>query len=111
MFPHYHVIAGHLALEGEVRQTRSSDARNIQALAVTGKTGTRVWLSNQSGEQQSVRLEGVPESGEMLALDEHSFATACRDADWRANAKRKPFLASEPVILAPYAVAEFRFAS
>ena len=108
VYPHYHVIAGHAALTGDALATTSSDARAIQAFAVGGKSGTSLWLSNLTAREQIVRITGVTGNGSTLTLDEDTFETACRDANWLRSATRLP-LKGGSLTLKPYAIAEIRF--
>jgi hypothetical protein len=103
--PLYAVIAGHMALQGaNVLDTSVSDARNVQALAVSGDSGTTLWLSNLSGEEQSVAIERVSGTARARILDETSFEAACRDP----NSIPETNVDLAAVRLAPYAVAEIR---
>lgn len=106
VYPHYHVIAGHTALAGNVLATTSSDARAVQALAVSTGGGTTLWLSNLTGSDQDVRIGAG--NGSALVLDEDSFEAACRDPDWRKSGKRMEVKAGA-ITLRPYAIAEVRF--
>ncbi len=108
VYPHYHVIAGHAALAGKVLATTSSDARSVQALAVVGKDGLKLYISNLTGVEQAVRIAGAPGTGQALVLDETTFEAACRDPDWRTSAPRAA-VSTGALTLKPYAVAEIRF--
>ncbi len=111
VYPHYHVIAGHAALQGaEVREVTLSDPGSVQALAVSSDDGDRLWLTNLTASPRTVRVTGLQGTADILALDEDNFEAACRDADWRNSAPRRSAdLAA--VTLAPYAVAELRLAA
>jgi hypothetical protein len=106
--PHYHIVAGHAALAGEVLVATSSDARALQALAVANDGILTLWVSNLTGTEQAVHIAGVPGQGQVLILDEESFEAACRDPDWRNTATRAA-VGAGPLALRPYAVAEIRF--
>ncbi len=108
VYPHYHVIAGHTALAGDVLATASSNARSVQALAVGGKGGLELRLTNLTGAEQSVRISGASGKGQALVLDETTFEAACRDADWRTKAPRSPV--GDVIALKPYAIAEVSYA-
>lgn len=107
VYPHYHVLAGHAALSGALLTTTSSVPRAVQALAVKGD-GLVLRLANMTGAPQDVRLEGTPERGAALVLDETTFEAACRSADWRKTAPRAEARGGS-IRLAPYAVAEIVF--
>jgi hypothetical protein len=107
VYPHYHVIAGHTALSGDVLAAGSSDARAVQALAVGGKGGTELRLVNLTGSDQTVRISGAPGRGEALVLDETTFEAACRDPDWRKSAPR--VAVDKTLTLKPYAIAEIHY--
>jgi D-apionolactonase len=103
--PHYAVIAGHMALQGaKVRETTISNARNVQALAVSTNGETELWLSNLTGEEQTVAVEGLSGIAKAQVLDETSFEMACRDPD----SIPKVGIDLSAVTLAPYAVARLR---
>jgi hypothetical protein len=103
--PTYTVIAGHVALQGaEVHETTVSDARNVQALAVSKDGGTVLWLSNLTGEPQTVAVEGLSGSASATVLDESSFEAACRDPGSVPEAS----VDLSAIELAPYAVASIR---
>ncbi len=103
----YHVLAGHMSLAGDVLETQSSNGRSVQGLAVSGGNGLTVWLSNLTGDVQTVLLSGVPDGGTVRMLDASSFEAACRDAHWTgAREAMKP----AGVQLDAYAIAEIRFA-
>ena len=108
VYPHYHVIAGHAALDGAVHDVEISDGRAIQALAVSQSDGIRLWVSNLTGSAQSVRLSGLPGEAALCLLDEDSFEAACSDVGWRRAALRT-IMTTEPLMLGAYAVAELRF--
>lgn len=108
VYPHYHVIAGHTALNGAVLATTSSNARAVQALAVAEDGGCTLRLCNLTGDEQIVQLDGVAKSGRALMLDETTFEAACRDPDWRSSAPRV-VVSAAALTLKPYAVAEIRF--
>ena len=108
VYPHYHVIAGHTALDGTLRATTSSNARAIQALTVAENGGLNLRLANLTGGEQVVRIDGAMKSGRALMLDETSFEAACRDPGWRNSAARVE-VSAEALTLKPYAVAEIRF--
>jgi hypothetical protein len=107
VYPHYHVIAGHTALSGDVLASTSSNGRAVQALAVGGKGGTKLRLANLTGEEQTVHISGARGNGQALVLDESTFEAACRDPDWRSNAPRVSV--SETLTLKSYAIAEIRY--
>jgi hypothetical protein len=108
VYPHYHVIAGATALAGrDVLAADSSDPRSIQVLAVGGKAGVELRITNLTGVDQAVRLTGSPSSGQALTLDETSFEAACRDPDWRTSAPRTSV--GETLRLKPYAVIEVHY--
>lgn len=109
LYPHFHVIAGLAALRGEVLAVDSSDARAVQAVAVSHDDGTALWLCNLTGTRQSVDVSGLEGAGQALVLDEGSFAAACADPDWRDSAARLAF-GSGVIELGAYAVAEVRYA-
>ena len=104
----YHVLAGHMALAGDVRAAESSDARSVQALAVAGDNGLTVWLSNLTGETQTVSMSGVPRGGKVAVLNAESFEGACGDPDWLNSAGVSQLNASS-LDLDAYAVAKIRF--
>jgi hypothetical protein len=108
VYPHYHVIAGHAALTGDALATTSSNARAVQTLAIGGKGGTALWLSNLTAARQDVRISGMAGTGQSLVLDEDTFEAACRDPRWLRTAARTP-LESGALTLKPYAVAEIKF--
>jgi hypothetical protein len=108
VFPHYHVIARHAALQGNLLAAASSDAGKVLALAARTTTGTEVHLVNLTGADQTVRIEGLSGKADALILDETTFEAACRDPDWRRNAPRAAIDGGH-LTLAPYAVAEIRF--
>ena len=108
VYPHYHVIAGHAALDGTLHATTSSNARAIQALAVAENGGFNLRLANLTGVEQVVEVDGATKSGRALMLDETTFEAACRDPDWRSSAARVE-VSAEALTLKPYAVAEVRF--
>jgi len=110
LYPHFHVIAGLAALRGEVLAAESSDARAVQAVAVKQSGGVSLWLSNLTGEPQSVEISGLDGIGQALVLDTHSFSAACADPNWRDSAARVA-VGSGPVELDAYAVAEIRYAA
>ncbi|HSM40483.1 MAG TPA: hypothetical protein VK862_07005 [Afifellaceae bacterium] len=107
VFAKYHVLAGHCGLSGDVHETSVSDGRSVQALAVSGDGGTTVWLSNLTGEPQTVSLSGVPEAGMVRLLDASAFEAACGDADWRGGPATQ--VSASAIELDAYAVAEIRF--
>jgi len=109
LYPHFHVIAGLAASRGEVLAVESSDARAVQAVAVKQSGGVSLWLSNLTGEPQSVEIVGLEGIGQMLVLDTHSFSDACADPNWRNSAARVA-IGPGPVKLEAYAIAEVRYA-
>ncbi|HSM42965.1 MAG TPA: hypothetical protein VK862_19640 [Afifellaceae bacterium] len=109
VLPHYHVIAGHAALRGEVHAVAVSNPGAIQALCVSKADGLSAWICNLTGEPRAVRIDGSPDEASVLVLDEQSFEAACRDAAWRESAPRTTWTAAEVLTLSPYAVAELRF--
>ncbi len=103
--PHFAVIAGHAALQGAtVRETTISNARDVQALAVSTDGETELWLSNLTGEEQTVAVEGLSGNGKAQVLDETSFEAACRDP----MSIPEVGIDLSAVTLAPYAVARIR---
>ncbi len=108
VYPHYHVIAGHAALHGAaLHEVTIGDPGSVQALAVSGPEGPRLWLTNLTDSPRTVRVTGFPATAEVLAIDETSFEAACRDAGWRSTAPRATVDPGR-VTLAAYAVAELR---
>jgi len=108
VYPHYHVIAGHTALNGSLLAATSSNARAVQALAVAEDGGCTLRLCNLTGDEQVVQLDGVSKSGKALVLDEMTFEAACSDPGWRDSAPRVE-VSAKALTLKPYAVAEIRF--
>ncbi len=104
----YHVLAGHMALQGDVLAADSSDARSVQALAVSGASGLTVWVSNLTGETQTVSLSGVPGGGQVTMLNAERFEAACSDPAWLSSAGSSQ-LNSSSLDLDAYAVARIRF--
>ena len=105
--PSFHVIRGHAALAGAaVLETRSSAPREVQALAVRTGDGLVLWLTNLTGRQQEVRLEGLASDGPALSLqllEETSMEAFDRDPEsWSATGRR---VTDRTVELPPYAVA------
>ncbi len=109
VYPHYHVLAGHTALAGALHAVTSSDPRAVQALAVANDGSFDLRLVNLTGSEHDIRIEGVPDSGQALMLDETTFEVACADSDWRKSAPRVKVSAAG-LTLKPYAIAEIRFA-
>ena len=110
VYPHYHVIAGHAALQGAAVHAVSISAPGAaQALAVSMPDGIRLWLTNLTSSPRTVRVMGIPAIHDVLTIDEASFEPACRDARWRTTASRVS-VDSGRVTLAAYAVAELRCA-
>ncbi len=108
VYPPYHVIAGHAAAQGcEVHAVDVSAPGSIQALAVSGPDGARLWITNLTASPRTVRLSGVEGASDILSLDEDSFKAACRDADWRNTAPLSS-VSADTVTLGAYAVAEIR---
>ena len=105
ILPHYHVLAGYARLEGALRATEISDARVVQALAVSDPDGAiRVILCNLTGDAVSVRISGLPGPAQVVYLDEDSFPDACADADWPTRAPRAA-VPDGSLGLGPYAMA------
>ena len=105
VMPHYTVFAGHSRLQGgDVRETTISNARNVQALAVSKGGPTMLWLSNLTGAEQTVRVDGLSGPASATVLDETTFEAAC--ADPGSIPQRDVDLGG--VKLAPYAVAAIR---
>ena len=106
VYPHYHVIAGHAALQGAaVHAVAISDPRSVQALAASGPDGASLWLCNLTGEPQTVQLSGLKGPTQVLSLDEDSFEAACRDPGWRSAAPRRS-LDGDTLTLGAYSIAE-----
>lgn len=110
LYPHFHVIAGLAALRGEVLEVESSDARAVQAVAVTQAGDVTLWVCNLTGVPQSVEISGQEGAGQALVLDTHSFSDACSDPNWRNSAVRVA-VGSGPFELDAYAVAEVRYSA
>ena len=108
VYPHYHVVAGYAALHGTLLATTSSDARAIQALAVSENGRLDLRISNLTGVEQRVQVDGAPKGGKALVLDETTFEAACSDSDWRKTAPRVD-ISAKTLTLRPYAVAEIQF--
>lgn len=108
LYPHFHVIAGLAALRGDVLALECSDARSVQAVAVSQGDSVTLWLCNLTGSPQSVDISGVEGVGQALVLDAHSFAAACSDPGWRNSAARVA-LGSDPIELDAYAVTEVHY--
>ena len=109
VYPHYHVIAGHAALSGDVLAATSSDARAVQALAVGGKGGTALWLSNLTAAEQSRAHHRRSRHGPGAhARRGHVRGRLPRSRLARTCRARTPVEAGS-LTLKPYAVAEIKF--
>jgi hypothetical protein len=108
VYPHYHVIAGHAALQGgAVHEVSISAPGAAQALAVSLPEGFRLWLTNLTGSPRTLHVTGIPTIWDVLTIDEASFEPACRDVGWLTAASRVR-VDSGRITLAAYAVAELR---
>ena len=108
VFPAYHVLAGHAALQGApVHEVAIGRPGSVQALAASLPEGMRLWLTNLTASPVTVRVAGYPAPADVLTLDETGFEAACRDPDWRRAAPRTTF-ADGALTLPAYAVAELR---
>ncbi len=106
VMPTWFVVAGHAAMQGgSVLETSSSSPRDIQALASVRDGTTVLWLSNLTGEEQRVRVDGLSGRASARVLDEATFEAACRDPGSVPPREVDP----AGIRLAPYAVAEIAF--
>ncbi len=105
VLPHYHVLSGYAKLKGTLHTTEISDARSVQALAVSDADGgLRVILCNLTGEAVSISLTGHPGPMQVVVLDANSFPDACADAEWPMKAPRAA-VTDGKLNLGPYAMA------
>ena len=105
ILPLFHVLSGYGKLEGKLLATEISDARSVQALAVSNLDDEmRMILCNLTGEEVSVSILGLPGPMQVVVLDADSFPDACADAEWPSKAPRSAVLDGK-LKLGPYAMA------
>ncbi|MEJ8573975.1 hypothetical protein [Microbaculum marinum] len=79
VMPPYAVLAGHMALHGADVLVTGIGGSGVQSLAVRRDGETTLWLTNLTGEEQTVRVEGISGDATARILDETGFEAACRD--------------------------------
>lgn len=109
LYPVYHVMRGVYAASGaEGLGAEVSDPRNVQVLAFRSRRGPEAWIANLSGEERTVRLEGIDTGAMNVAtLDEEGFEPCAGDAD-AFDAREAPFGRGRSLDLAPHAVVRLR---
>lgn len=103
--PTYHVLSAFAGAEGALHAADSSHPRDVQAVAFVADGRMRLLLSNLTGREVAVRLEGAGGSAEAMMFDDATFADACMTPDWRASAAKTPVDVAA-IRLGPYAVCE-----
>lgn len=106
VYPVYHVIADLAAASGEeLIATNSSQPGKVEAFAVRGPGGTRLWVANLTDQKQMVSLSNMPAGpAKLRMLDENSFVEATTQPAWFATSGG-PLDLKAPLRLGAYAVA------
>jgi hypothetical protein len=88
VYPLYHVVRGALAGAGQRNlAAASSDPTAVRAFGYDANGARVLWVGNQTGRPQSVRLPDLFAAGARLAVvDAAAFEAAAGDPDYVVNA-------------------------
>ncbi len=108
LYPLWHVMRGLYAASGAERlATTVSSPRDVQALAFKKNGSTELWLTNLTGEPQTVSMRGQDVNGAQVArLDEESFLSCAGSASGFDDSQTT--LSNGTLLLSPYATVRIR---
>lgn len=102
VFPAFHVMRALYGASGAQRlRTEISTPRDVQALGVDKDGAQELWLTNLTGEEKSVSIEGFMAKSAAL-IDEDAFAECAEDPDALVISRA---IDGPQILLGPYATA------